>query len=176
MPPSVGRGCIGCFNPRSYTRGDTGVGFRQARPVTFQSTPLREGRPVVLSMKISGSPSFQSTPQQEGRLDERQTDNIPLVVSIHAPTRGATHRRMRCTCTIASFNPRPYMRDDKAVWFAVPIITQFQSTPLRERRRSWLFLSVRYCFLFQSKPLREGDTQWYASHNVPTWFQSTPLQ
>jgi putative restriction endonuclease len=39
----------------------------RANPVTFQSTPLREGRPVPDVVGISGE-TFQSTPLREGRL------------------------------------------------------------------------------------------------------------
>jgi len=77
----------------------------------FQSTPLREGRPMFLRASIASSKfqstplregrlqstadvvldnGFQSTPLREGRLKNQYIADRMQLVSIHAPARGAT--------------------------------------------------------------------------------------
>ena len=55
----------------------------------FQSTPPREGRHCPSSWLYSDI-KFQSTPPHEGRLHYRIHRCKLTIVSIHAPTRGAT--------------------------------------------------------------------------------------
>jgi len=107
----------------------------------FQSTPLREGRPVIVMVKRSVH-QFQSTPLREGRLSSTTTikafsagfnprpcargDHVHYygfcgdAVSIHAPARGATRVRI-----------------------AIVILCLFQSTPLREGRPEPGIQSIR---------------------------------
>ena len=97
-----------------------------------------------------------------------------------------------------SFNPRPYVRGDvraslsggELVLFqSTPLRegrrtdmarmtngSQFQSTPLREGRRGTRTRRYRYC-TFQSTPLREGRRDMYITHaKKVNMFQSTPLR
>lgn len=79
-----------------------------AAPRTVIHTPTRGvtvGFTIVPTLYM-----FQPTPLHEGRLDERKTDNIPLVVSIHAPK--GRLRRPWFWISAWCFNPRPYMRGD----------------------------------------------------------------
>ena len=72
------------------TRGATVYSRNFMVLFVFQSTPLREGRPVCASTLVL-PPRFQSTPLREGRLG----GSIPS--SLH----------------FSRFNPRPYERGDR---------------------------------------------------------------
>ena len=76
----------------------------------FQFTPLREGRRTTRN-RLRNPPLFQFTPLREGRLDGSHHLVQLILISIHAPPRGATLR------------------------FSFPHATRvFQFTPLREGR------------------------------------------
>ncbi len=138
----------------------------------FQSTPLREGRPVERFLPARGKvsihapargatlrpyyrhrpPQFQSTPLREGRPTYWQEVNLPL-----------------------GFNPRPCARGDRRM--ALPTLAQspFQSTPLREGRPMGPGARQRRAG-FNPRPCARGDdcTLDYLIHS--TGFQSTPLR
>ena len=97
------------FNSRPSARGDTRSATRWHRRILFQFTPLREGRRT------------------------RFRGLVVIVISIHAPPRGAT-------CVGTSMTN---------------CFTIFQFTPLREGRHTSNCIS---CFVdkFQFTPLREG--------------------
>ena len=77
------------FNPRPHTRGDVVDYILMVYNCEFQSTPPHEGRlDIFESHGIARK--FQSTPPHEGRRIRRQVICTCSVVSIHAPTRGAT--------------------------------------------------------------------------------------
>ena len=119
----------------------------------FQSTPLREGRRAKLATSIAGK-SFQSTPLREGRRLGRESmfsqnrfnprpcergDGMAyrvggrVLVSIHAPARGATKVARLMAADFA-----------------------FQSTPLREGRRTNLnFNPAKQSF--NPRPCERGD-------------------
>jgi len=59
----------------------------------FQSTPLREGRPLFNAFG-SVMYLFQSTPLREGRLWLSHSYHSVMIVSIHAPARGATRKSL----------------------------------------------------------------------------------
>ena len=70
--------------PRGATTPTTQIGDTK-----FQFTPLREGRHqrVAYASKVG---QFQFTPLREGRQLFLGIGGCPLVISIHAPPRGAT--------------------------------------------------------------------------------------
>ena len=77
------------FNPRSYKRSDMlemviCIGF-----LRFQSTLLQEERPF-LGIFAPDCCQFQSTLLQEERRVKCKNTEAPTMISIHAPTRGAT--------------------------------------------------------------------------------------
>ncbi len=80
--------------------------------MAFQSTPLREGRPVGRTLpKIKSD--FNPRPYERGDEAVLLAARVRTLISIHAPTRGATdiifclfHRWS------LDFNPRPYERGD----------------------------------------------------------------
>ena len=72
------------------TRGATILAIVVWVAAQFQFTPLREGRHRAILIKAGGS-IFQFTPLREGRLLWRKKESLSFaMISIHAPTRGAT--------------------------------------------------------------------------------------
>ena len=95
------------FNSRPSARGDTLTLLRWHLPFQFQFTPLREGRHIdgfcLFSLCI-----FQFTPLREGRHLQIRGILARLVISIHAPPRGATvWRRERVLITSISIHAPP---------------------------------------------------------------------
>ena len=101
---------VATFNPRSYkrsdlakiplaklpflsihapTRGATANTKAQAETLNFQSTLLQEERRHCQKVRLL-SAVFQSTLLQEERHPTRTPHTNPHILSIHAPTRGAT--------------------------------------------------------------------------------------
>src|SRR5260370_108761 len=101
----------------------------------FRSTPLREGRPGVLT-DIRGLIHFRSTPLREGRPARLGSINRFQIVSIHAPARGGTVVQGAVKQRVKnSFDPRPCARGDSPFPHLCNPGMQFRSTPLREGRR-----------------------------------------
>ena len=146
---------IGEISIHAPPRGATLSRWRTPFPISFQFTPLREGRPDLVETqnvvdvfqftplregrqrtqsRHTWRKIFQFTPLREGRLgcysvNRRWRSSI----SIHAPPRGATG----CACGV------------------VGGITIFQFTPLREGRLQQELNSLAI-HPFQFTPLREG--------------------
>ena len=119
------------FNSRPSARGDAFY-FPFCRGYKFQFTPLREGRPKnAIRMRktshfnsrpsargdwtlalTSAARTFQFTPLREGRLAQRGRQRQRVLISIHAPPRGATLRRTRFWRLAKYFNSRPSARGD----------------------------------------------------------------
>ena len=159
--------------PRGATAGKNGELPHRRQ---FQFTPLREGRREKVSLTIF-YPLFQFTPLREGRLEgggKKWWD--ALLISIHAPPRGATGRVRAGRRTDPYFNSRPSARGDSAdvsdvVFRFISIhapprgatesadklveVNLFQFTPLREGRLSAIRKTGKYK-IFQFTPLREG--------------------
>ncbi len=146
-----------CFNPRPRARGDAGSPIAMTSPHPFQSTPPREGRPVIdagqrrrgvsIHAPARGATDtwdnariikalFQSTPPREGRQCLPSRPCIGTWVSIHAPARGAT------TYSFPSL-----------------LSHRFQSTPPREGRPH---IVSHPCFPigFNPRPRARGDVLW----------------
>ena len=81
-----------CFNPRPFARGDATAAAAGGKELLFQSTPLREGRPA----------------------DAAHAEGAALV-SIHAPSRGATTSASTNGASSGGFNPRPFARGDLTI-------------------------------------------------------------
>ena len=79
--------------------------------VIFQFTPLREGRRGTVS-KTYVDEQFQFTPLREGRRARKMACIRPLLISIHAPPRGATRPHCECERIKFNFNSRPSARGD----------------------------------------------------------------
>ena len=79
----------GYFNSRPSARGDrNGCACRVVGGI-FQFTPLREGRLVTQSGK-SRARNFNSRPSARGDDATDEEEEKTLLISIHAPPRGAT--------------------------------------------------------------------------------------
>ena len=81
------------------------------RHVTFQFTPLREGRRYQCGQEGEVL-QFQFTPLREGRLKWLQSLKAIVIISIHAPPRGATRALRALSGTRCYFNSRPSARGD----------------------------------------------------------------
>ena len=97
------------------------------------------------------------------------------VISIHAPTRGAT---LQFPCPVFHhyyFNPRSYKRSDVTFKDVSPCAPLFQSTLLQEER---LCGDPFLCTLrrFQSTLLQEERLMTEKSNDMESQFQSTLLQ
>ena len=78
------------FNPRSHERSDIHIKFIAVMFLNFN-------------------------PRSHERSDVRYSVFIgPSVISIHAPTRGATSKAVGCASTKSNFNPRSHERSDKS--------------------------------------------------------------
>ena len=97
-----------CFNPHTYERCDS-PRRRTCLGNWFQSTHLREMR----LMRWSSTPWYFvsiHTPTR-GATHSTADDHLRGQVSIHTPTRGATHQAARVFVT-PCFNPHTYERCD----------------------------------------------------------------
>ena len=77
------------FNPRSHERSDDSCLHCYSQACKFQSTLPREERLVVVDT-LTRNVLFQSTLPREERLTVQTAFGFQYVISIHAPTRGAT--------------------------------------------------------------------------------------
>ena len=118
-------------------------------------TPLREGRRKRPSPTLTAM-YFNSRPCERGDLYEIDRRITDLLISIHAPARGATCLSWMAARRRLNFNSRPCERGDviKEDTFALYQI-KFQFTPLREGRP---LEATEYPLtrIFQFTPLREG--------------------
>ena len=127
----------------------------------FRSTPPREGRPQQARQR-PWLRSFRSTPPREGRPLDLVDHHQCLIVSIHAPTRGATRRRRCSAPSRKCFDPRPHARGDLPVIGNPSAVKRFRSTPPREGRREIVAGRIT-SQVFRSTPPREGRQAWTAN-------------
>ena len=101
--------------------------------MTFQSTPLREGRPAEY-LHFRGRPvGFNPRPCARG-----DVSLAPVILAFEAfqstPLREGRLKMDSCGAGRVCFNPRPCARGDAKSQADFPIPPRFQSTPLREGR------------------------------------------
>ena len=98
-----------------------------------------------------------------------------MIVSIHAPTKGATDYFIFKVQSAKGFNPRSYERSDWNACHKLTINQLFQSTLLRKERRYHLWRATKIC-VFQSTLLRKERQSLVFL--VPNYikFQSTLLR
>ena len=120
----------------------------------FQSTPPHGGRPIVTS-SLMPDIVFQSTPPHGGRPYTCYPLCSALVVSIHAPARGATTPSNYYRKPTLCFNPRPRTGGDSAGHPDNLPCTLFQSTPPHGGRRG-VCGGVPMSGVFQSTPPHGG--------------------
>ena len=78
-----------CFNPRAHTGRDFAKSLAIVTDSLFQSTRPHRAR-LPLTTLLATTESFQSTRPHRARRNTRIALRIRVVVSIHAPTQGAT--------------------------------------------------------------------------------------
>ena len=99
------------FNPRSHERSDEVRALQIFDDKKFQSTLPREERHSFSAIMFCITKYFN--PRSHERSDVRYSVFIgPSVISIHAPTRGATSKAVGCASTKSNFNPRSHERSD----------------------------------------------------------------
>ena len=99
------------FNPRSYKRSDSRLPCVGALNNEFQSTLLQEERRSALVCGFFWSLNFN--PRSYKRSDFRCNSILQVcLISIHAPTRGATSKNLTTCYNKRNFNPRSYKRSD----------------------------------------------------------------
>ena len=101
--------------------------------VSFQSTRPRGAR-LYPYVEPDGRRRFQSTRPRGARLLGASRNYKEWVVSIHAPTRGATGISLPALHPATSFNPRAHAGRDPEPVDAVSVIPEFQSTRPRGAR------------------------------------------
>ena len=84
------------FNSRPSARGDTTVTISSCNSLTFQFTPLREGRRLQNQPRQRVHRYFNSRPSARGDGRDENAFSPPDFISIHAPPRGATI----CVCRL----------------------------------------------------------------------------
>ena len=97
------------------------------------------------------------------------------ILSIHAPTRGATSLKCYIQIWKHSFNPRSYKRSDFLCLVFLCLINYFQSTLLQEERHQLTILEDNL-FYFQSTLLQEERQYLIGELVFRILFQSTLLQ
>ena len=184
----------------------------------FQFTPLREGRPHTIVEECVNRP-FQFTPLREGRQLLNETrgevkyfnsrpsargDNFykeafdNLIISIHAPPRGATRTTKRyfpqnkifqftplregrqatstaCRTRRRNFNSRPSARGDARRICIQPFYADFNSRP-SARGDEQDAMYFKHQLNFNSRPSARGDTMETHNGNHYVLFQFTPLR
>ena len=103
-----------CFNPRTHTGCDSlKLSFTLSLP-KFQSTHPHGVR-LIRSFKKTWMTVFQSTHPHGVRQSLRPSATLFHVVSIHAPTRGATSHDCYSPFSVSCFNPRTHTGCDLVV-------------------------------------------------------------
>ena len=164
--------CIGSYADISVhapTRGATSNSLSFSIFSVFQSTLPREERLLGLNFKEANS-IFQSTLPREKRLLQQYLSHFQLlfqstlpreerhnttgwqgtgeIISIHAPTRGATIRITVGLLITQNFNPRSHERSDGTQILQLGKQYKFQSTLPREEQQQYctknLFIFIQY--------------------------------
>ena len=120
-----------------------------------------------------GAPYFNSRPSARGDGARRRVVALVLLISIHAPPRGAT-RVSRCSLRSHShFNSRPSARGD-AIDILDCIPNLFQFTSLREGRLSrprWIACGASISI---HAPPRGATARTISAHTPSSYFNSRP--
>ena len=127
----------------------------------FQFTPLREGRHGGMAIRTAGL-EFQFTPLREGRPNMAVNGINSIIISIHAPPRGATAASARTGDRFAHFNSRPSARgDDDACIVDKRTESISIHAPPRGATTTLSGLSALPMY-FNSRPSARGDGKRYA--------------
>ena len=109
----------------------------------FQSTHPRRVRQKIYGERQLIDPDFN--PRTHEGCDLFTTDIAKRVdeISIHAPTKGATHKASIIKTDPSNFNPRTHEGCDFVDYYNRLYLEEFQSThPRRVRHKSWIYLVI----------------------------------
>ena len=183
------------FNSRPSAGGESGGGRADWRMGYFNSRPSARGDFQIRSFGLL-SLHFNSRPSARGDAVIAQHVRRQIVISIHAPPRGATRGRSRSPPP-RQFNSRPSARGDAGLNTADDITKLFQFTPLREGRHTECHTMAQADFIsihapprgatntisrlsrhrhFNSRPSARGDTDSARVTGKALVFQFTPLR
>ena len=162
------------FNSRPSARGDHRFDGNGRAAERFQFTPLREGRRRIRAESLSGG-HFNSRPSARGDAFSSAARKGMILISIHAPPRGATILIINFVGgELFQFTP---LREGRLVsvrkdFPAVPISIHAPPRGATMRR----IRAVCLPFNFNSRPSARGD--WLAAwtKSARTRFQFTPLR
>ena len=104
--------------------------------------------------------TFQSTPPRGGRLLPIRQSGDKGIISIHAPARGATVRRLDIFKYHPDFNPRPREGGDYLIGMAVKASGLFQSTPPRGGRLAYVMSAQLPPDISIHAPARGATAAW----------------
>ena len=154
--------CHSCVSIHAPTRGATNHQYIYLIFFDlFQSTLPRGERPTASQM-FHVPVEFQSTLLRGERPYDVFLSSQPYLVSIHAPTRGATIRVSSIPTRIESFNPRSHAGSDAAKPTIYCSTGEFQSTLPRGERHSSALPSSRTSTVSIHAPTR-GATRFARS-------------
>ena len=130
----------------------------------------------MILVSCQATSKFQSTLLQEERrgIFTQKTDRN--LISIHAPTRGATHGPCECLQLYPYFNPRSYKRSDYYDVVVDRDVDLFQSTLLQEERRNLELLKQIRLDDFNPRSYKRSDNCNTSHFMRNIQFQSTLLQ
>ena len=107
------------FNPRSHEGSDKILHILHNIISIFQSTlPRRERLPI--SNERSRKITFQSTLPRRERQSRAYQYCLWAIISIHAPTKGATRDIAAFDAYLRDFNPRSHEGSDLTFWTEIP--------------------------------------------------------
>ena len=125
-----------CFNPRAREGRDNKGLFRDIQMTRFNPR-AREGRDLRATKGLQADCKFQSTRPRGARLRDREPAGIDIVVSIHAPARGATCQAVLYSRTVSVSIHAP-ARGATGNCAIVLVDNWFQSTrPRGARQQRW---------------------------------------
>ena len=137
----------------------------------FQSTLPREERRKRCRRKFQCN---YFNPRSHERSDKKFVpEQLEHIISIHAPTRGATTIPSDVTGYLNDFNPRSHERSDKLRICCIQQLILFQSTLPREERQVHSLCLQDTVMIFQSTLPREERQKPLQLYQLMTLFQST---
>ena len=95
-----------CFNPRPRAGGDQRCPYITLDSVGFNPRP-RAGGDAISDLSRSWKAAFQSTPPCGGRPSLSVASAVLMLVSIHAPVRGATNQSLKWIYHLLMFQSTP---------------------------------------------------------------------
>ena len=99
------------FNPRSHERSDLNLFGAVLIFLYFNPRSHERSDKLFVAVKV-WYPIFQSTLPREERQNTLSPTASEILISIHAPTRGATATATRYVNVCLYFNPRSHERSD----------------------------------------------------------------